>query len=416
MDLLATHARSKGGQDDIFNYGQIARAREAEVGKEAIINATVGAFLDDNGALKTFRTVEEAMAAVPFNRLANYAPIDGLPQFVTHMTDHVLRGQRPTAYIGGIATPGGTGGLHSAFYNYLERGEACLAGTPCWSNYTTLLSETGRTLITFDLFNGAGTFNLAACEAACRDVATRQRNVMLVLNTPAHNPTGYALSEGEWQGLMAMLRAIADNGTNNVILVLDVAYIDYAAPEDRQFFSHFADLPENFLVIVCASASKSFTLYGFRLGLMIAIAQSQQVLDAFIKANNATARATWSNGSRPAMETLITIFEEPKRHRAFLAEQQAFAEKLHNRARSFTQEAAAAGLKLVPYRSGFFIYIPTADHNEAVALVEAVRAHEIYVVPLGDGVRIAICAIADHKIQGMATVFAEALQAIRSKE
>ena len=75
--------------------------------KENIINATIGAFLDAKGKLITLPTVEEVMRSLPFDELANYAPISGLPNEAA--IDFTFQEYRPKAYIKGIATPGGTG-------------------------------------------------------------------------------------------------------------------------------------------------------------------------------------------------------------------------------------------------------------------------------------------------------------------
>lgn len=404
--LLAKHAQGKGGPDVIFAYSAQASARAAEVGKENVTNATIGAFLNADGSLKTMQTVEEALAAIPFQEAANYAPINGMPEYIEAMTESVLRNHRPAnTYTAGIATPGGTGALHNGFFNYLNEGEVALTTSYFWGNYRSLLTEMGRDIKTFNTFNPDGSFDLVAYEAACKEVAEQQTNLLLLLNTPAHNPTGLAVSDDEWKAIIASLTTIANNGKNNVILMIDTAYIDYAGEHGRDFFEFFTDLPENFLVIVCASASKGYTLYGYRLGLMFCIAQSQAICDEFERANGASARATWSNGTRPAMEAVTLLNTDPARRDAFRKEQDEFAASLQHRADIFMSEAAEVGLATCPYKSGFFIYVPTPTHEQAVAIFDKLAAQNIYVVPLGNGLRIAICAIDDAKIVGMAAKF-----------
>ena len=58
--------------------------------------------------------------------------------------------------------------------------------------------------------------------------------------------------------------------------MIDTAYIDYAGEHGRDFFEFFTGLPENFLVIVCASTSKGYTLYGYRLGSCSASLRARQ--------------------------------------------------------------------------------------------------------------------------------------------
>ena len=97
--LLAKHAQGKGGPDTIFAYSAQATARAKEVGKENITNATVGAFLNADGSLKTMQTVQDALAAVPFDEGANYAPINGLPEYIDAMTESVSARPPASAYL-----------------------------------------------------------------------------------------------------------------------------------------------------------------------------------------------------------------------------------------------------------------------------------------------------------------------------
>lgn len=406
MSLLATHAQGKGGPDVIFAYSAQAKARAQEVGKENIVNATIGAFLNADGTLKTMKTVEDAIRAIPFQEAANYAAINGEPSFIDAMMDSVLHEHRPAnTYMAGVATPGGTGALHNSFYNYLNEGEVCLTTSYFWGNYRSLLTEIGRDIETFNTFTAEGAFDMEACKAGCEAVCAKQQNLMLLLNTPAHNPTGFSMTTDEWKDLIAYLSTVASNGKNNVVLLVDTAYLDYAGPDARDFFDLFTGLPENFLVLVCASTSKGYTLYGYRLGLLFCIAQSEAVRDEFAKANGASCRATWSNCSRPAMEAVAFLNNDPERRAAFRKEQEEFAASLAKRADIFMSEAKEAGLTVCPYHSGFFIYVPTPTHEEAVQIFDLLAADNIFAVPLGAGLRIAICAVDDAKIYGMAAKF-----------
>ncbi len=413
MSILAKHAQGKGGPDPIFAFGAMAGKRAAEVGKENIVNATIGAFLNPDGSLATLKTVEAAMNEVPFAARAGYAPIYGLPAYIDAMIDSVFRDDRPDAFIDGIATPGGTGAVHNVFYNYLSEGDTCLTTSYYWGNYDALLSENGRKLDTFNTFKEDGSFDLDACIEKCRSIAGTQENLMLLLNTPAHNPTGFSVTYEEWEKLLAELRNIAaEKPDHGVVVVVDVAYIDFSGKDGRKFFKLFENLPENMIAVVCASMSKGYTVYGYRLGCEICIAPTEEAKNEFVLANGATARSVWSNCSRPAMEMIVNLYSEPEKLAAFRKEQEEFSDALANRAAVFTKEAAEVGLKICPYDSGFFIFVPTKDHEEAEKLAAKVREHDIFTVPLGAGVRIAICAIDEKQIVGMAKVFKEAEDAL----
>lgn len=413
MSVLAKHTQGKGGPDKIFRISGMAKARAAEVGKENIVNATTGAFLDANGQLITLKTVEDTVKTIPFRDSAEYASIEGTPGFIEAAIDAAFREYRPNGYISGVATPGGTGGLHHAIYNYLDDGDTVLTMDRYWAAYKSIARECGRNFDTFVSFDENGNFNVQGCIAKLREYAEKQTNVFMVLNTPANNPTGYNVKQNEWEAIMAELRAIADNGKNNVVLLLDIAYIDFAAPEARQFFTLFHDLPENFLLLVAYTMSKSYAMYGYRLGCLLCVSSSQEEVDSFVAINKFSSRATWSNCSKLGMLVMEKINKDPELKAAFRAEQEELRLSLLNRAEVFIKEAQEVGLKTCPFDSGFFVTVPTVKAEEVAA---ELRKSDIFMVPLGDGanagIRVALCALPEEKIVGMAAKIKEALDAV----
>lgn len=413
MSVLAKHTQGKGGPDKIFRISGMAKERAAVVGKQNITNATTGAFLDGDGHLITLKTVEDTVKEIPFTEAAEYATIEGSPEFIQAAIDAAFREYRPDAYIDGVATPGGTGGIHHALQNYLDDGDTALTMDRYWAAYKSICRETNRNFDTFVMFDENNNFNVQGCIAKLREYAEKQTNVFLILNTPANNPTGYNVKKEEWQAIMEELTAIANNGKNNVVLLADIAYIDFAAPESRQFFQLFNRLPENFLVLVAFSMSKGYTMYGYRLGCLLCVSSSKQEVEDFIAINKFSSRATWSNCSRLGMLVMEKINQDPERKAAFRAEQEQLRLSLLKRAELFVKEADEIGLKVCPFDSGFFITVPTVKAEEVAA---ELRKKDLFVVPLGDGanagLRIALCAIPEEKITGVPKKIKEALDAV----
>ena len=116
---------------------------------------------------------------------------------------------------------------------------------------------------------------------------------------------------------MAELTSIANNGRNNVVLLMDIAYIDFAAPECRKVFQLFNNLPENFLVLVSFSMSKGYTMYGYRLGCLLCVSSNKQEVEDFIAVNKFSSRATWSNCSRLGMQHLPPRPRVPQINRSY---------------------------------------------------------------------------------------------------
>ena len=353
------------------------------------------------------------MKNIPIRDSAEYAPIEGTKGFVNAAIDGAFREYRPNGFIDGVATPGGTGGLHHSIYNYLEPGDTVLTMDRYWAAYKSICRECGRGFDTFVSFDENNKFNVQGCIDKLREYAEKQTNVFLVMNTPANNPTGYNVKRDEWEAIMAELTAIANNGKNNVVLLLDVAYIDYAAPEAREIFTLFNDLPENFILLVAYTMSKSYAMYGYRLGCLLCVSSSQQEVEEFIAINKFSSRATWSNCSRLGMHVMEKIDQNPELKAAFRAEQEELRLSLLKRAEVFVKEAQEVGLKTCPFDAGFFVTVPTVKAEEVAA---ELRKSDIFMVPLGDGanagIRVALCALPEEKIVGIAAKIKAALDAV----
>ena len=413
MSVLAKHTVGKGGPDKVFRISGMAKARAAEIGRENITNATTGAFLDGDGRLMTLKTVEETVREIPFNESCDYASIEGSPEFIEASIDAAFREYRPDAIIRGVATPGGTGGIHHAIFNYLDDGDAVLVMNRYWAAYKNICRETNRVLETFPMFTEDWKFNVQGCVDKLYEIAEKQTNVFLIMNTPANNPTGYNVKNDEWATIMAALNDIANNGKNNVVLLLDIAYIDFAAPEAREIFQMFNNLPANFLVLVAFTMSKSYAMYGYRLGCLLCVTSSEEEAEAFVDINKFSARATWSNSSRLGMLVMERIHKDPAKKAAFRAEQETLRLSLLNRANLFNKEAAEVNLPVCPFDSGFFVTIPTPKAEELAA---ELRKQDIFMIPLGSGdnagLRVALCAIPEEKITGVAAKIKAAMDIV----
>ena len=413
MSILAKHTVGKGGPDKVFKISGMAKARAAEVGKENIVNATTGAFLDGNGKLMTLKTVEAVAKEIPFYESCEYASIEGSAEFIEASIDAAFREYRPDAIIRGVATAGGTGGIHHAIFNYLEDGDAVLVMNRYWAAYKSICRETNRRLETFPMFTEDWKFNVQGCVDKLYEIAEQQTNVMLIMNTPANNPTGYNVKTEEWEVIMNALNDIANNGKNNVVLVMDIAYIDFAAPEAREMFQMFNNLPANFLVLVAFTMSKSYAMYGYRLGCLLCVTSSEEEAEAFLDINKFSCRATWSNSSRMGMLVMERIHQNPELKAAFRAEQEELRLSLLSRANLFNKEAAEVGLTVCPFDSGFFVTIPTLKAEELAA---ELRKDDIFMIPLGDGanagLRVALCALPEEKITGMAAKIKAAMDVV----
>src|SRR5271169_1511972 len=208
MHLIPSH-QGRPSDDPIFALNKEATARRQK--GESIVNATVGALLDDDGKLAILPTATRAVHEVPAVEWAAYAPIAGTPDFLRAVIDDLLGGEpllRDCAVA--TATPGGSGALRLAIANFLEPGQALLTTSWYWGPYHTLCDESERKLETFNMFadGAAGTaagLDVEAFDAALGRQLAAQGRALVFLNDPAHNPTGYSMSDDEWRAVALRL-------------------------------------------------------------------------------------------------------------------------------------------------------------------------------------------------------------------
>lgn len=408
--VLAKHSKGKKEEDVIFGVNSAANEKAKIVGKENIINASIGAFLDRDGSLVTFPTIEKIIKELPFEDSANYAPIAGLPEYAQAAIDFTFEEYKPAnMHIKAISTPGGSGAIHHAVWNYTDRGEKVLTADWFWGPYRTMATEMARELVTFRLYDENKKFDSNDFFVKIDELLKEQDNALAIINSPAHNPTGFSLTYEDWQKVVEGGKERTAGKDKNFILFVDIAYIDFAPEESRKFFELFTNLPENFLVIIGFSMSKSYTMYGYRTGAMIAVSSSEDVINEFYDSNQYSCRGTWSNCTRAGQLALIKLWKDKDLKEKLFAERAEYSQRLANRAKIFLDEAAEVGLETCPYDSGFFITVPVANSAEIAAKL---NEDNLFLVPLKKGLRIAICAIPSSRITGMATLIKKAVDAV----
>lgn len=409
--VIETSVR-KGGTDPIFRIAGEAAKRTKECGPEAVINSTIGALMDDNGELVAFKGVYDTLKSLPNHLIAGYASLSGQPDFLEKIIEACFMSSKPEGYIRAVATPGGTGAIRHAFYNYTEFGDTILLTDWYWAAYKTIAEENRRKIMTFPLYNEKGSFNLEGYKKSVLELLEKQKRVLTVLNTPAHNPTGYTISDDEWQEIIDFITETAlAQPDSKIILLVDLAYIDFAGEgeEGRGFMKRLTGLPHNVLTLYAFSASKSYTMYGLRNGAIICVAPTEDIAKEFVNTCTFSNRGNWSNGTRGAMETITKIFSNEELYNQVMAEQIFYKGILRRRAKAFVEEANRVGLRMVTYCDGFFISIP-CDHPKEVS--SKLMEKDTFIVALGKGLRFAPCAVSEEKCRRAPALILQAIEEV----
>ncbi|MDW7667850.1 MAG: aminotransferase class I/II-fold pyridoxal phosphate-dependent enzyme [Bacillota bacterium] len=394
--MVAEHGKWPAKNDPIFMIaGKAAEAKEKH-GADKVINSTIGALMHDDGSLVAFDSVYTTLKNLNNDEIAAYAPIQGTKEFLEAVELNCFGQYRPDAYIKSVATPGGTGGVKQAVWNYTNPGDNILTTNWYWSPYNTITEEIDRGVETFDIFDEDGKYNLKDLKEKSKRLLEKQKRLLLILNTPAHNPTGYSVSDEEWDEIIDFMKKEAEDKENKITILVDAAYIEFAGEKDerKKFFKKFTNLPDNLFIMVAFSTSKSHTMYGLRSGAVIGISSNEEIVEEFYYTCLHTARANWSNGTRGAMTTVAKITNDKNLNEQYETEKNIYKKLLRKRAEAFVEESEKVGLEILPYRDGFFVSIPCDDPQEAS---KKLMEENIFVVPLQKGLRFAVCAVSEEK-------------------
>lgn len=410
--MAEENARTISGGDKIFGVNKKAQEMIAKEGKEKVANATIGALLDDEGNLVVLSSVVEILKGLSPDDYAEYAPIAGIPSFLDAAVKAVFMDYIPENYIDAVATPGGTGAIRNAIQNYTRRGDAVLTSDWHWSPYNTIAQELERTLDTFTIFDKDNNFNHPAFEKKFTELLSKQGRILVILNTPSHNPTGYTLSPEDWDHIISVMKTAAEDKSKKIVLLVDAAYLDFAGDpnESRAFLPKLQGLPENLLPLIAFSMSKSFTMYGMRGGALICMSPDKEIVDEFKLVNSFSNRGTWSNGTRCAMVVLSRIYKDNKLLEMVTAERVNAQAMLRRRGEIFVEEAKKVNLSICPYKSGFFIIV-NCRYPDAVS--EELFKDGIFTVPFDEkGLRVSIASVSEAWCYAIPGKMAEAIKRI----
>lgn len=409
MTLLAKRSIIKEDKSNIITLGAIAKEEKKK--DPSVTNATIGMLYDEEGKLFAFRSVDKALDMLTTDEKYAYASTPGSPAFHNAVKTWVFRQyydvMKDDSRV--MATPGGTGALSNTFGNYLNEGDVALLPNYMWGNYKQVLYENHQSFETYKLLNDNGGFNLVDLKEKMIKCKEAQGRILFVINDPCHNPTGYTMTDSEWDGVIDLMNEMSADGTP-VILLHDMAYIDYAKEgfdKTRGNIAKYQKLNDSCMVIMAFSGSKTLALYGVRIGAQLAYCKNMEALKDFDSANKFSGRSKWSNPTNLGQNITVKALTDPEFKKSFEDELEESRRTLVERADIFLNESKACGLVTLPFQCGFFITIPCKNPDMVYnKLVEK----KVHIIPMGNVVRVTISAISKAECKKLPKMIKEAIE------
>jgi aromatic-amino-acid transaminase len=273
------------------------------------VNLGVGVYFDDAGKLPLLACVKAAEqqltdAAKP----RGYLPIDGIAAYDKAVQRLVFGADSPLLAAGRVATVqalGGTGGLKvgADFLKKLNPGATVLISDPSWENHRALFSNAGFSVETYAYYDAEA--RGVRFDAMLADLTRAAAGTIVVLHACCHNPTGYDISPAQWAQVIAVLKA------RGLVPFLDMAYQGFGdgIAEDGAVVQQFIASGMDFFV--ATSFSKSFSLYGERVGALSVVCESQDEAARVMSQLKITIRTNYSNPPTHGAQLVATVLDTP---------------------------------------------------------------------------------------------------------
>lgn len=388
MTMTINKASKTNSLDLAFAINAKVKEAQAKYGKDNVTNAVLGTLADDEGNIIALDSVYNRLEKMDKEKIASYAPIEGEKSYRQTVIDLCFADYKPEAYISAIATPGGTGAIRCGIFSYADVGDPVICHDYFWQPYKKMCDEFERDFRTYNFLTDDLKFDLESYEKAQNKALKDSDRMVSIINSPGNNPTGYSLTDEEWDEVIRISKKAVESG-KKITLVIDVAYIEFAGGgEQKKFFKKFENLPENLFVLVAFSMSKAYTAYGLRSGAAIGISSSKEVIEEFDHALAHSARVNWSNGVHAPQHILVDLAKD-ENIEEYEKELSELKRMLSDRARVFVGEARRHNLRIIPYFGGFFAFVPT---DRAFEIAEKLEKENIFTIPSAKGIRVAICS------------------------
>ncbi len=274
------------------------------------VNLGVGVYFDENGKLPLLQCVQAAEKAMMDKPAARgYLPIDGIAAYDNAVKGLVFGADSEPVKSARVATVqalGGTGGLKigADFLKRLNPGAKVLISDPSWENHRALFTNAGFQVDTYAYYDAAKRgVNFDGMLASLRAAAP---GTIVVLHACCHNPTGYDITPAQWEQVIAVVKE------RGLTAFLDMAYqgFGHGIAEDGAVIAKF--VAAGLLFLVSTSFSKSFSLYGERVGALSVLCADKAEADRVLSQLKIVIRTNYSNPPTHGGAVVAAVLNNPE--------------------------------------------------------------------------------------------------------
>jgi aromatic-amino-acid transaminase len=322
------------------------------------VNLGVGVYYDDDGKLpllQCVRAAEKQMADAPKAR--GYLPIDGIAAYDSAVKTLVFGADSEPIKSGRIATVqglGGTGGLKvgADFLKRVNPNAKVLISDPSWENHRALFSQAGFTVETYPYYNAAK--RGIDFDGMLTALNVAPEGTIVVLHACCHNPTGYDITPQQWDQVIAAVKS------RKLVPFLDMAYqgFGHGIAEDGAVIGKFVASGQDFFV--ATSFSKSFSLYGERVGALSVLCADKDEASRVLSQLKIMIRTNYSNPPTHGAQVVATVLNTPELRSLWEKELGDMRLRIKQMRLALVEKLKAAGVKqdmgFITQQIGMFSY------------------------------------------------------------
>jgi len=313
------------------------------------VNLGVGVYCNEEGRIPLLRAVIEAetiRAAQHASR--GYLPIDGIAAYDQAVQKLLFGNDSPLLAAGRVVTTqavGGTGALKigADFLKQLLPNAVVAISDPSWENHRALFETAGFPVQNYRYYDAA-THDVNRA-GLLEDLNALPNGSIIVLHACCHNPTGVDLSPADWNNVLEAVKA------KGHVPFLDMAYQGFGdgIAEDAAAVRLFAESGLTFFV--SSSFSKSFSLYGERVGALSIVSESKEESARVLSQVKRVIRTNYSNPPTHGASVVAAVLNSPE----LRAQWEAELAEMRLRIRGMREQMVALLAKKAPQRDFSFV-------------------------------------------------------------
>ncbi|KLB59863.1 aromatic amino acid aminotransferase [Xanthomonas euvesicatoria] len=367
------------------------------------VNLGVGIYYDENGRIPLLRAVhkiEQQLAQDAKPR--GYLPIDGLAAYDKATQELLFGADSALVTCGRVATSqtvGGSGALRvgADLLKKLLPTATIAISNPSWENHRAVFGAAGFEVVDYTYFDAA--IHGLNFDGMLADLAKLEPGTVVLLHACCHNPTGADLSKEQWKQVAGLLKE------RNLFPFVDIAYQGFDKGIEADAYAVRLLAAEGIdSYVVASSYSKSFSLYGERVGALSVVSATAAEAKAVQSQVKRIIRTIYSSPSTHGAALVAGVLTSPELRDLWEQELTDMRERIHSLRAGLVEKLATLGapeFDFIQRQAGMFTYSGLTKTQ-----VDRLR-DEFAIYAVGTG-RICVAALSqrnlDYVAQAVATV------------